>query len=176
MRNIFAINAMILALMAGSCNDKNKPVTSTNEEQKDTIPEEPGKDTGCFSEVTETKFEIRGGYGCIAFIPYNLTIHQKGQSVTYTFNGKERVMDYEQFRRFWKVCSSIDLCRLGSSYGMMETTADFRGDLTIEVTNGKEIWSRKIQFIKGEIGDKRFKELIDTMMKLVDKDERLPEL
>jgi hypothetical protein len=166
---------LALVLTGASCSDKGEPGKSIKDEQKAPTAGEkdlPENDADRLSGVTETKFEIKGGHGCIGFIPYNLTIHQKGQSVTYTFNDKEGFIDKKKFEGFWKVCSSIGLCNLRSSYGTMDSTGDFYGDLTIEITNDKGSWSKKIDF-KGRIEDRKFKLLIESMMNMVDKDERI---
>jgi hypothetical protein len=168
---------LALVLVGGSCSEKSEPGKSIKGEQKAPAGGEKDlseNDANCLNGATETKFEIKGGYGCIAFIPYNLSIHQKGENITYTFNDKEGLIDKTKFDRFREVYSSIGLCNLHSSYGTMQSTADFRGDLTIEITNDKGSWTRKIDFT-GRIEDGNFKLLIESMMNLVDKDERLPD-
>jgi hypothetical protein len=103
-----------------------------------------------------------------------LRVSQKGRAITYTLNDKKQDIKYEKFERFWQICKSINPDSLGSSYGSMKTTADFRGTLTIEVKTERESIEKKIEFIRGSIENEGFRRLINSMMEMVEAQDRLP--
>lgn len=90
----------------------------------------------------ESRFEIKGYYGCLVAFPYNIIIHQKGEDVIVTSitkqGKKEYRQDFNKFLIFWLICSPIDINSLKISYGggdiVAISTADFRGNLSINVT------------------------------------------
>jgi hypothetical protein len=127
----------------------------------------------------ESRFIIDGVYGCVIITPYRLIICQKGTEVNYFYDhgGKsgEYVLDYEKFKEFWRVCSLVDLNQLKRPFCTMETTADFRGKLTIQCKTEKGDFFREVEFTRGKLEDKDFERLIVAMMEMVSENHRLPD-
>ena len=158
-KNCYHISFLILStfIIIGGC-DRVK-LKSTN------IPE-------------ESKFEITGIHGCESAIPYNLTIHQKGNEVIIrdliNYNdSREYSVDFKKFESFWKICSSMDINSLSKSYGSFKSTGDFRGSLLIDLLTDKGRVKKKIEIIAGTIRDEQFLDFIDGMLSLVDTDEQI---
>ncbi|MBN2183658.1 MAG: hypothetical protein JW715_17245 [Sedimentisphaerales bacterium] len=119
----------------------------------------------------ESRFEIKGHYGCIAPYPYNIIIHQRGQNVIITSiinrDRKKYHQDFDKFLIFWLIYSSIDINSLQESYGEMETTADFRGKLSINVTTQEGQQSKDVGILAGRLEDGDLAKLIKGMTWLV---------
>ncbi len=119
----------------------------------------------------ESKFEIKGEYGCIASWPYNIIIHQIGENIKITCitnqDRKESRQDFDKFKIFWLIYSSIDINSLNEFYGKGATTADFGGILSINVTTKDEKFSKEIGIVAGTLEDKDIAKLIKGMTWLV---------
>jgi hypothetical protein len=127
----------------------------------------------------ESKFEIRGIYGCIAPYPYNFTIHQKGKDViiknrTDYQHRIEYRSDFSRFVIFWFIYSSIDINSLKDSYGKMASTADFRGVISINVITKDEEFSRDIKIIAGTLEDNEVSKIIRSMVWLFHPERTIP--
>ena len=105
----------------------------------------------------ESRFEIKGHYGCLVAFPYNIIIHQKGEDVIVTNitkqGKKEYRQDFNKFLIFWLICSPIDINSLKISYEggniVAISTADFRGKLSISVTTRQGELSKDLRIRAG---------------------------
>ncbi len=122
----------------------------------------------------KSSFSIMGDYACLAPIPYNLRIEQEGTRVTYLFRDKEYVIAYRDFQTFWRALASMDIEGLRASYFRMTTTADFRGDLILDITTEHGRTGKNITFTYGPSNDPAIDRIVVPMMNMLRDAHRLP--
>ena len=136
----------------------------------------PDVDISTVELPIESKIQIKGIYGCVEALPYEITIHQKGNVVIithedkYKYGRKEFSLNIKRFKVFWKIFSLFDIMSFNESYGTMGSTADFRGDLTIDIVTADGSLSKKIHIPGTTIENEEFLNLLYVIIWLVDED------
>ncbi len=121
----------------------------------------------------ESIFQYKGITGCIAAIPYENTIYQNGDVVVIKKVGSRTdntiySLPINKFKVFWLFFSSFDIMSFGESYGEMWSTADFTGDLIIDIVTTEGRLNKKIGIEGSIINDNEFKKLLYTIKWLAD--------
>jgi hypothetical protein len=146
---------------------------TTTQPEIDSIP---NIDISTVELPIESKIQIKGIYGCEEALPYEITIHQKGNVVIithedkYKYGRKEFSLHIKRFKVFWKIFSLFDIMSFNESYGRMGSTADFRGDLTIDIVTADGSLNKKIHIPGTTIENEEFLNLLYVIIWLVDED------
>jgi len=119
-------------------------------------------------------------HGDIDPVPHNLRIVQEGESVRYTLQhgvGPAYYLTahipFASFRRLWTAVVARDVSSYGSSYGRMGSTADYRGNLVIEVNTGVERLSRTIHLGGLNFEDRNLRNLLSSMAQMHPEDHAM---
>ncbi len=113
-------------------------------------------------------------HGDVAPVPHTLRIDQEGERVTYTLqygSGPDRYylaagVPIASFRRLWATVVASDVGSFRPSYGTMGSTADYRGNLVIEVDTGTERMSRTIRLDGFNFQDRNLRSLLQSMAQM----------
>ncbi|MHC4166748.1 MAG: hypothetical protein ACYSWQ_07315 [Planctomycetota bacterium] len=119
--------------------------------------------------------------GCVVPTPHQLRIDQEGERVTYTLqysSGPDGYyltagLPFASFRRLWATVVASDVGLFESSYGRMVSTADYRGNLVIEVYTGAERLSRTIRLEGLNVEDGNLRNLLKSMAEMHPKDHSM---
>ena len=113
-------------------------------------------------------------HGGAAPVPHKLRIDQQGEQVTYSLqhgsgpNGYylNAGVPFALFGRLWTTVVTSDVGSYKSSYGRMASTADYRGNLVIEVDTGSERLSRMIRLEGLNFEEENLRSLLRSMAEM----------
>ncbi len=121
-------------------------------------------------------------HGDIDPVPHTLRVDQEGERATYTLQygyGPDRYylttgVAFDSFRRLWATVVASNVGSLRSSYGSTVSTADYRGNLVIEVDTGVQRLSRTIRLEGLNVRDGNLRNLLQSMAEMHPGDHRMP--
>lgn len=168
------ILTLVTAVISGCRGKEDASIMSaekTTQEKSLLVMNDPDKTNNTEDLPLESRFEIAGNYGCRILYSYSMFVEQKGNVVKV--NGSP--VDIKIYQELWKACCDINFESLNRSYGVMRSTADFRGTFNVDIKYKDRMLSKKINLTYGYIEDEQFKDLIDKILEMSPSSTMLPQ-
>lgn len=126
----------------------------------------------------EFHLRLSGTYGCIASFPYLMQISRSGTAWALQVKKGNRTwvgkVSRTQFRALWQKLLAAQPDSLKKEYGSLRSTADFRGELFLSYIYNDRGVRKYIKLTIGTLKDARMRSVLQALMALVGKQQRLP--